>query len=74
MAKQGQHVVPSASGWSVRRAGASKATSIHPTQQDAIAAATVIARNQGTELYIHGSDGRIRQRNSYGSDPYPPKG
>jgi hypothetical protein len=25
-------------------------------------------------LYIHGQDGRIRERNSYGNDPYPPKG
>jgi hypothetical protein len=23
---------------------------------------------------IHGEDGRIRERNSYGNDPYPPKG
>ena len=33
-----------------------------------------IARNQHTEVYIHGRDGRIRERDSYGNDPYPPKG
>lgn len=74
MSKKGQHVVPSATGWSVRKAGASKASSTHSTQQEAIAAATKIARNQQTELYIHGRDGRIRERNSYGHDPFPPKG
>lgn len=74
MSKMGQHVVPSAEGWSVKRAGASKASSTHATQKDAIAAATRIARNQKTELYIHGRDGRIRERNSYGNDPHPPKG
>lgn len=74
MSKKGQHVVPSATGWSVRKAGASKASSTHSTQQEAIAAATKIARNQQTELYIHGRDGRIRERNSYGHDPLPPKG
>ena len=74
MSKKGQHVVPAASGWSVRRAGSARASSTHATQQAAIAAATVIARNQRTELYIHGSDGRIRERNSYGGDPHPPKG
>jgi hypothetical protein len=74
MSKQGQHVVPSNSGWSVRKAGASRASSTHPTQQEAIAAATQIARNQKTELYIHGRDGRIRERNSFGNDPHPPKG
>lgn len=26
------------------------------------------------ELFIHGTNGRIRGRNSYGNDPYPPKG
>ena len=73
MAK-GQHVVPNGSGWGVKKAGASRASSNHTTQADAIAAATRIARNQKTELYIHGRDGRIRERNSYGGDPHPPKG
>ncbi len=74
MSRKGQHVVPSESGWSVRKAGASRASSVHATQQEAIAAATQIARNQGTELYIHGRDGRIRDRSSYGNDPKPSKG
>jgi hypothetical protein len=75
MAKKGQHVVPSSSGgWSVRKAGSSKATKTYLTQQDAIDAATQIARNQKTELYVHGRDGRIRERNSYGNDPHPPRG
>lgn len=74
MSKKGQHVVPSATGWSVRKAGASRASSKHATQQEAIAAGAKLARNQGTELYIHGRDGRIRERNSYGNDPHPPKG
>jgi hypothetical protein len=74
MSKKGQHVVPSADGWKVRKAGSPKASSTHATQKEAIAAATRIARNQKTELYIHGRDGRIRERNSYGNDPYPPKG
>ncbi|NLD67201.1 MAG: DUF2188 domain-containing protein [Limnobacter sp.] len=74
MSRKGQHVVPSANGCSVKKSGASRASSTHATQQEAIAAATQIARNQRTELYIHGRDGRIRERNSYGTDPHPPKG
>ncbi len=75
MAKKGQHVVPSSSGgWSVRKAGSSKATKTYSTQQDAVDAATQIARNQKTELYVHGRDGRIRERNSFGNDPHPPRG
>lgn len=74
MAKRGQHVVPSEDGWSVKRAGASRASSTHATQQEAIDAATRVARNQKTELYIHGRDGRIRERNSYGNDPRQTRG
>ncbi|WP_454289608.1 DUF2188 domain-containing protein [Rhizobium arsenicireducens] len=32
------------------------------------------AQNQKTEMLIHGENGRIRERNSYGNDPHPPKG
>ncbi len=74
MSRKGQHVVPNGGKWSVRKAGSSRATSTHSTQSDAIQAAREIAKNQKTELYIHGVDGRIRERNSYGSDPFPPKG
>lgn len=72
--KNGQHVVPSPGGWSVRRAGSTRASGNYSTQHDAIDAATRIARNQRTEVYVHGRDGRIRERNSYGNDPYPPRG
>ena len=75
MAKRGQHVVPSSTGgWSVRKAGSPKASGTYATQQAAIAKARSIAKNQRTELYIHGRDGKIRSRDSYGGDPHPPKG
>ena len=72
--RKGQHVVPRDKGWVVLKAGAARATSNHSTQEAAIDAATKIAKNQKTELYIHGRDGRIRERTSYGNDPHPPKG
>jgi uncharacterized protein YdaT len=71
---KGQHVVPNGDKWSVRRAGAARASGTYATQEEAAERAREIARNQGTELYIHGRDGRIRQRDSYGNDPYPRKG
>ena len=74
MSKKGQHVVPNGGKWSVRSAGAQRASKTFDTQQEAIDTARERARAQGSELYIHGKDGRIRERNSYGSDPYPPKG
>ena len=32
------------------------------------------ARADHTEFLLHGRDGKIRERDSYGNDPYPPKG
>lgn len=61
-------------GWKVQGAGNSKATSRHDTQKEAIDAARSIARNQGSEVVIHGRDGKIRSKDSYGNDPFPPKG
>ena len=32
-----------------------------------------IARKERGELFIHGENGQIRSRDSYGNDPCPPK-
>ena len=74
MSGSGQHVAPRGGKWIVRRTGASRASAIFDTQIEAIERARDLARTQGTELYIHGRDGRIRERNSFGGDPVPPKG
>ena len=74
MPKKNQHVVPHEGGWAVKGAGNNKATSVHSTQAAAIKSATGIAKNQGSEMLIHGRNGQIRERNTYGKDPYPPKG
>ena len=69
-----QHVVPHPDGWAVKSEGATKATRATDTQKEAIEIAREIARNQGSELNIHGKDSQIREKNSYGNDPHPPKG
>lgn len=69
-----QHVVPYKDSWAVRGEGNSKVTSTHTTQREAIEHAKSIAQNQHSEMLIHGENGKIRERNSYGNDPYPPKG
>ncbi len=60
-------------GWQVKRDGDSKASHVTGTQAEAIRIAREISRNQSTELQIHGRDGRIRQADSHGNDPCPPK-
>jgi hypothetical protein len=74
MAGKNQHVVQREDGWAVRGEGNSRDTTLHSTQAKAAQAARDIARNQQSEVLIHGRDGRIRERDSYGNDPYPPKG
>lgn len=74
MAKKNQHVLPHADGWAVKGAGNSKATVITTTQSKAIEIAKEIAKNQHSELIIHGTNGQIREKNTYGPDNHPPKG
>ncbi|NUM73089.1 DUF2188 domain-containing protein [candidate division KSB1 bacterium] len=72
--KKNQHVVPVGNQWGIRGSGNSRLTGIFDNQVDAIGSARKIAINQGSELIIHGRNGRIRERNSYGDDPFPPRG
>lgn len=74
MAGKNQHVVPTRDGnWGVRGEGNQRLTRIANTQGEAIEIAKVIAQNQQTEVVIHRPDGRIRDKDSYGGDPCPPK-
>ena len=74
MPKQ-QHVTPRSDGkWQVIGAGNQKPSHVTPTQYTAIEKAREIAIHQKGEVVIHGKDGRFREKNSYGNDPYPPKG
>ena len=73
MPSKGLHVTPRGGKWAVRSAGASRASRVVNTQGEAIEIAREQAKRSGGEMYIHGRDGRIRERNTYGKDPYPPK-
>jgi hypothetical protein len=69
-----QHIVPHNEGWAVKPEGGSKPSGVFNTQKEAIAKGREIAKNQQSELFIHNREGQIRERNTYGNDPYPPKG
>lgn len=69
-----QHVVPKGNDWAIKGAGNSRATKVVSTQKKAITIARKIAINQGSEMLIHGRNGRIRERNTYGRDNFPPRG
>lgn len=69
-----QRVTPRPDGkWQHRTDGNERATVVTNTQQEAIDSAIGVARNQRGEVIIHGRDGKIRSKDSYGKDPNPPK-
>lgn len=74
MKKSNQHVVPHNGSWAVRGENAKRVSGTFDTQQAAIQAGRQIAKNQHSELVIHRPNGQIRDKDSYGNDPYPPKG
>ena len=74
MAKN-QHITPHPKGgWQVKGSGNSRATVRTSTQKQAIGIGRSIAQNQQSELIIHRTNGQIRAKDSYGNDPFPPKG
>lgn len=69
------HLVPDPNrGWAIRRAQSDRISAHAPTKAEAERIGREISRNQGTEFFIHGRDGRIQRRDSHGNDPFPPKG
>lgn len=63
--KKDQHVLPRENGWIVKNLLSEKVSSLFNTQEEATHYAESIARIQGTAVFIHGSDGRIRDVRSY---------
>lgn len=64
---------PGGSGW-VNSVGGHSTGVAHRTQEAAIDAGRRIAIANESEHFIHGRNGQIRERNTYGTDPFPPRG
>ncbi|MDP9440908.1 MAG: DUF2188 domain-containing protein [Actinomycetota bacterium] len=67
MTKQGDQ-------WLARKEGATRAGVRDPTKKEVEAKAREQARREKTELVVHDREGKIQRRDSYGGDPYPPRG
>jgi hypothetical protein len=67
------HIVPSGKGWDVKQAGRQTPLSHHRTQKAAEDAGKKTAKAEQTELVIHRPNGQIRDKDSFGPDPCPPK-
>lgn len=73
MAKKDIHVVPHNGAWATRTEGASRVGRTAETQQKAFEIARTQAQRERVEVVIHRPDGSIRNSNSYGNDPNPPR-
>ncbi len=75
MSSNSIHVTPHPDGgWQAKKAGAERASYRTETQGEAIERSRPQSIREGLEQVIHNRQGRIREKNSYGNDPHPPKG
>lgn len=72
--KKMYHLAPNEGKWVVKKALEVKASKIFDNKVAAKIYAVKLARNDKTELVIHGKDGRVQDRRSYGDCPSPTKG
>lgn len=75
MATNQHHVVPNNTrgGWDVKRNGAERASIHTTTKAEAIKVGRIMSQRAGSELVVHGMNGRIQQKDSHGNDPCPPR-
>ena len=63
--RESQHVLPRNGLWIVKKAGSQRAAQVFETQHEARQVAENVAKNQGTSIFVHGRDGRIRERKDF---------
>ena len=71
--KRDIHVVRHNDGWATKKEGAQRVGVTTDTQKQAIEKARAQAKREHAEVVIHGRDNKIRDSDSYGNDPHPPK-
>jgi hypothetical protein len=69
-----QHVLPHERGWAVIADGAEAPGAVFRTQHEAWERAKALARKERAEAVLHGRNGRIRERSTYGYDPRHSRG
>lgn len=56
-------------GWSVRKEGASRASGIYDSKEQAIKRAREVARSAGGDIVIHNRDGLVQESTTYSRQP-----
>lgn len=74
MSRKNIHITHRADdSWAVIGAGDKRASSLHENQYEAINEGRQLAMNNKSELVIHDVNNKIRDKDSYGNDPFPPR-
>jgi hypothetical protein len=72
--KRDVHVTPrSGGGWSVQRSGASRASSVHDTPGGRCRRGETARPTGRGGVNLHGRNGQVREKDSFGNDPHPPQ-
>ena len=73
MAKKNYHSVPWDGDWAVKKEGVEKPVSVHRTQTAAEDKTHSLAKKNEAEAVYHNGKGQIKDKDSFGNDPFPPK-
>jgi hypothetical protein len=60
--------------WAVQTDGTQRADSLHGRKSDAERRGKELAKSKQTELVVKNEKGRIERKDSFGNDPFPPRG
>jgi len=71
--KRDYHVVPRPAGWAVIKEKAKRASSVHEGKAAAMKEGRRLAKKDEVELVEHKENSKIRDSDSYGNDPHPPR-
>ncbi|MFC4559990.1 DUF2188 domain-containing protein [Virgibacillus kekensis] len=63
--EEGEHVEAHDDGWAVRSADAKRPSEVFENKNEAVKRAREIAKNKGTFLTVHKSDGSVQEERSY---------
>ena len=60
--------------WSVKKEGNEKSSGKFDTQKQAEGRGRDLAKKEKSELIVKNKEGKIRKKDSFGNDDFPPKG
>jgi hypothetical protein len=73
MSNKNFHSVPWGKDWAAKKEGTEKPLSVHHTQAAAEDKVHKLAKQNEVEAVYHRGNGTIKDKDSFGNDPFPPR-